>query len=97
MDKGKMMGTVYVVVMQNILSHYRSYDKIYDLKGSAYERYTITDDPKKPLKDLNFLEDSSFIYLNHMDSKFLRFQLLKDCKFLQEHSIMDYSLLLGIR
>lgn len=74
----------------------------FDLKGSSVNRSTMPSDAEDAarleesttLKDLDLRET---LYMSEDDKQDLVEQLRKDTKFLCDHNIMDYSLLLGIQ
>lgn len=73
----------------------------YDLKGSTVNRSTVPKDlydedeaQTNTNKDLDLREK---LYLSRQDRDDLIKQLEEDTQFLQDHNIMDYSLLLGIQ
>ncbi|GAB2291058.1 hypothetical protein Dimus_025314 [Dionaea muscipula] len=86
---------VYFVVMENVLKADLPIHKQYDLKGSSQGRTTskVGAYPTSTLKDLDF--DFCF-YLDPSIRNQLVGQIQRDCRFLEEQGIMDYSLLLGI-
>lgn len=76
------------VVMGNIFS--KEVDEIFDLKGSTHGRTG-----KGILKDLDFISRNQKILIKNSE-QFLS-QMTKDAEFLEKHSIIDYSLLVGIK
>ncbi|XP_071690172.1 phosphatidylinositol 4-phosphate 5-kinase 6-like [Rutidosis leptorrhynchoides] len=94
---GPIQKKVRFVIMGNLLRTEVPIHRRYDLKGSSHGR--ITDKPENEidanttLKDL----DLKFIFRLHKDW-FQEFcsQVNKDCDFLEQERIMDYSLLVGI-
>ncbi|XP_076899194.1 phosphatidylinositol 4-phosphate 5-kinase 6-like isoform X2 [Bidens hawaiensis] len=94
---GPIQKKVRFVIMGNLLCTEVPIHKRYDLKGSSHGR--ITDKPESEidanttLKDL----DLKFIFRLRKDwfDEFCS-QVNKDCDFLEQERIMDYSLLVGI-
>jgi 1-phosphatidylinositol-4-phosphate 5-kinase len=90
---------VHVLVMNNLLPTTVNINDSYDLKGSTYGRKTS--EKKKLLgscmKDLDFIENKTQIFLSKNKKQELEAQLKKDVNLLKRLNIMDYSLLLGIR
>lgn len=83
----------YFIVMENFIPSRQDVVR-YDLKGSKTGRIATEEEKKYGgiLKDLDF---ASFI-LSQSSLHSLAEQLQKDTQFLQDHSIMDYSLLVGV-
>ncbi len=97
----RLQRYIAVVVMENLFynqENMRMHER-YDLKGSTIGRRVLKgnknpkDRYKKTLKDLDF---SSTVSIGRESKHQLLEQLRSDVKFLSEHQIMDYSLLLGI-
>ena len=90
---------VHVLVMNNLIPPTVNISELYDLKGSTYGR--ATSEKKRMegscMKDLNFLENKTKIYLSKTKKNELENQLTKDISLLKKLNIMDYSLLLGLR
>lgn len=90
---------VHVLVMNNLLPPLVNTSDCYDLKGSTYGRKTS--EKKKLqgscLKDLNFIENKTEIYLSNEKKMQIEFQLKRDVDLLKSLNIMDYSLLLGLK
>ncbi|CAN6992298.1 unnamed protein product [Brassica rapa subsp. trilocularis] len=97
----KLTGTaqkkVRFVIMGNLFCTGHSIHRRFDLKGSSHGRLTTKPeseiDPNTTLKDLdlNFL----FRLQKNWFQEFCR-QVDKDCEFLEQERIMDYSLLVGL-
>jgi 1-phosphatidylinositol-4-phosphate 5-kinase len=74
--------------------------RVYDLKGSNYDREVLKPDDAittsivKTLKDRDFekLEERVNILVNY--SERVKLQLFKDVSFLTKHRLIDYSLLI---
>ncbi|KAL8236014.1 hypothetical protein R6Q59_017095 [Mikania micrantha] len=94
---GSSQRKVRFVVMGNLFCTNVPISRRFDLKGSSHGR--ITDKPESEiyanttLKDL----DLNYIFLLQKDcfQEFCR-QVNRDCDFLEQERIMDYSLLVGI-
>lgn len=86
---------VRFVVMGNLLQSNHRVHRRFDLKGSSQGRSTntIDIDETTTLKDLDL---DLLFYLPARDRTLLQNQIHKDCQFLEEQGIMDYSLLLGL-
>lgn len=90
---------VHVLVMNNLLPPLVNVTDCYDLKGSTFGRKTSE---KKRLqgscmKDLNFIENKTEIYLSNKKKEEVENQLKNDIALLKRLNIMDYSLLLGLK
>eukprot|EP00928_Gymnodinium_smaydae_P044669 TRINITY_DN2979_c0_g2_i1.p1 TRINITY_DN2979_c0_g2~~TRINITY_DN2979_c0_g2_i1.p1 ORF type:complete len:434 (+),score=40.93 TRINITY_DN2979_c0_g2_i1:48-1349(+) len=86
-------GIMYVVVMNNVFDVGPAPDLVYDIKGTTEDRY-VEPEPGKVMKDLNF--KSSFICLPGDLAEKVKDALHHDTKFLEQHRIMDYSILVGV-
>ncbi|KAK9743080.1 hypothetical protein RND81_03G215600 [Saponaria officinalis] len=86
---------IYFVVMENLLQSELQIHRQYDLKGSSQGRNPtkVGTQSRLTLKDLEF--DMCF-YIDPSTRCQLLEQIKIDCHFLEEQSIMDYSLLLGV-
>ena len=76
---------------------------IFDLKGSKLDRTSIKSSmegselrPNKIYKDLDFLKFKKKLYVEEIDVQRFKISMFKDTAFLNEHNIIDYSLLLGM-
>eukprot|EP00359_Climacostomum_virens_P011623 CAMPEP_0204905696 /NCGR_PEP_ID=MMETSP1397-20131031/5564_1 /ASSEMBLY_ACC=CAM_ASM_000891 /TAXON_ID=49980 /ORGANISM="Climacostomum Climacostomum virens, Strain Stock W-24" /LENGTH=686 /DNA_ID=CAMNT_0052074605 /DNA_START=106 /DNA_END=2166 /DNA_ORIENTATION=- len=88
---------IYFVVMANVFNTSREIHERYDLKGSTYGRETSVDaDHTVARKDLDFLARERKLILGPQRKEILLGQLERDCMFFLQHSIIDYSLLLGV-
>ena len=87
--------TLRFVVMQSVFLSPLLIQERYDLKGSTVDRYTGREGRKagKVLKDLDLL--ANLILERDDRARFLQ-QCGSDSRFLMDHGICDYSLLLGI-
>jgi len=83
------------LVMPNILQFDQNDDstQTYDLKGSVHNRFTESPVKKDVLKDLNL---RSPVVLGDERKYMLMKQLEFDIEWLEQHNLMDYSLLLGV-
>ncbi|KAG0501141.1 hypothetical protein HPP92_001213 [Vanilla planifolia] len=97
----KLTGTaqkkVRFVIMGNLFCSEYAIHRRYDLKGSSHGR--ITDKPESEIDGTTTLKDLDLNFLFRLQKpwfhEFLR-QVDKDCEFLEQERIMDYSLLVGI-
>ncbi|KAI8913417.1 hypothetical protein EDD86DRAFT_200509 [Gorgonomyces haynaldii] len=91
---------IHFVVMGNVFPSNKDIHEVYDLKGSLLGRnitqQEIDESPRAVMKDLNWLERSKTLQLGPEKRHLLSMQLERDVKFLVDHDIMDYSLLIGI-
>ncbi|XP_061369899.1 phosphatidylinositol 4-phosphate 5-kinase 1-like [Gastrolobium bilobum] len=85
------------IVMGNVFcSEYRIH-KRFDLKGSSHGR--TTDKPREEIDETTTLKDLDLNFafrLEHSWFQELKWQLDRDCEFLEAEGIMDYSLLIGL-
>lgn len=92
----------YFVVMSNLFSHYvyKTLNKIYDLKGSRFNRecsLTEIEERNFRLKDVDFEKDYEYGLMISSKSHSRIIKILeKDCGFLNNFQIVDYSLLVGV-
>jgi 1-phosphatidylinositol-4-phosphate 5-kinase len=87
------------LVMGSVFDTNLSIKKVFDLKGSSLGRAVTRKERKQPLpilKDNDFLEEKQQIHIGTSVATVFREQLAADAKFLENHGIMDYSVLLGI-
>lgn len=99
MVKPRRKDKVYFVIMGNVFDNHVEVHERYDLKGSTVGRLVPDNrrlDPSMVMKDLDFDILKRKIHLGAERKAMLMAQIRKDAHFLQQHSIMDYSLLLGI-
>lgn len=106
---GKIFGC-YEVHTQHAKHHYicmenlfYGFDKcpdimVYDLKGSATNRYVVRTKPGQVLLDTNFKinQNGEPLPLSAKDKKFCDKAFANDSKFLADHNLIDYILLLII-
>ena len=98
-------GVIRLVVMNNIfqvspgIDAPRNMKEMYDLKGSFHNRL-VTDEQKekgvKVMKDNNWKNSSRKMHVEDNKVPLLQSSMRSDVDWLEEHHIMDYSLLLGI-
>jgi 1-phosphatidylinositol-4-phosphate 5-kinase len=97
----KLTGTaqkkVRFVIMGNLFCTGHSIHRRFDLKGSSHGRLTTKPeseiDPNTTLKDLDL--NFAFRLQKNWFQEFCR-QVDRDCEFLEQERIMDYSLLVGL-
>lgn len=86
--------------MENLITNSLTIDIKYDLKGSLYGRTARADETKWDrsiaLKDLDFLEDGMKIFLSEQELAIFKTNIEKDCEFLKNNNIIDYSLFVAI-
>jgi len=79
---------------------HRDIHQTYDLKGSTigreFDETRLQDNPKGPLKDLNWIHRNMAMYFGPRKKNLVLSQLKKDVELLSSLNIMDYSLLVGI-
>lgn len=84
---------IYFILMEKVATINESC-LLYDLKGSTVDRSVSYPEKKKILKDVNFLNSGTRIYLENDESEEL-IQIIKDdLNILKDVGIMDYSILL---
>jgi len=73
-------------------------DKVYDLKGSTYKRTAKRTKMSKKVvrKDLDAINDKFKICLGRQLRTTLDLQLKADANFLKDHTIIDYSFVVGV-
>ncbi|KAJ0043841.1 hypothetical protein Pint_18250 [Pistacia integerrima] len=88
---------VRFIIMGNLFCSEYTIHRRYDLKGSSLGR--ITDKPDTEINEYTILKDLdlNFIFRLHKSwfQEFCR-QIDRDCEFLEQERIMDYSLLVGL-
>ena len=87
---------IYFVVMNNICPPGVEVMEQYDLKGSTLGRQATAEERKKKSVMLKDLDWKRTLGITSDMKEFLLLQMSKDCAFLRDNSIMDYSLLLFI-
>ena len=101
--RNERLQSQYVLVMPNLFYN-RIITRVFDLKGSARNRYvkrnknSANDDTRRVLLDENLLEYTNGhpIPLNETDKSLLRMALFNDSLFLSSLQVVDYSLLVGL-
>ncbi|OEH78100.1 phosphatidylinositol-4-phosphate 5- phosphatidylinositol-4-phosphate 5-kinase [Cyclospora cayetanensis] len=95
----RMRHKTYFLVMENLFHTPVPIHRRYDLKGSTYKRSLALDnraDPTAALKDNDLEREGEKIDIGPERAARLVDLLRRDSKFLMSHSLMDYSLLVGI-
>merc|ERR1712137_752526 len=90
------MGTpTELVVMENLFCSVYGINEQYDLKGSTADRHVEVEEVTSDIarKDLDF---NRKLKLSIPAKICLLEQAERDCKFLEQHNLCDYSLLVGI-
>lgn len=82
--------------MNNVFMTHLKIHERYDLKGSTVDRSVTEEERKKPNPIYKDLDIKFFVHLGKEKTIKVKEQMALDCKFLEENSIMDYSLLLGV-
>ncbi|XP_028553432.1 phosphatidylinositol 4-phosphate 5-kinase 6 isoform X1 [Dendrobium catenatum] len=94
---GAIQKKVRFIIMGNLFCTEYSIHKRFDLKGSSLGR-TI-DKPEEEIDEATILKDLDLNFIFRLQrSWFQEFcrQLARDCDFLEQERIMDYSLLIGV-
>ncbi|CAN7095233.1 hypothetical protein BRARA_I03924 [Brassica rapa] len=94
---GTIQKKVRFVIMGNLFCSEYSIHRRFDLKGSSLGR--TTDKPESEINSNTILKDLDLNFIFRLQKawfqEFIR-QVDKDCEFLEQERIMDYSLLVGI-
>ncbi|XP_068659232.1 phosphatidylinositol 4-phosphate 5-kinase 6-like isoform X3 [Aristolochia californica] len=97
----KLTGTnqkkVRFVIMGNLFCTEYTINKRFDLKGSSHGR--TTDKPEAEIDENTTLKDLDLNYIFRLQKSWfqeLHRQVDRDCEFLEQERIMDYSLLVGL-
>ncbi|KAG6427938.1 hypothetical protein SASPL_112186 [Salvia splendens] len=88
---------VRFIIMGNLFCTEYLIHKRYDLKGSTFGR--LTDKPESEIDSNTTLKDLDLNFIFRLQKTWyqeFRRQVDKDCEFLEQERIMDYSLLVGI-
>ncbi|KAE9465843.1 hypothetical protein C3L33_02245, partial [Rhododendron williamsianum] len=88
---------VRFIIMGNLFCSEYTIHRRYDLKGSSLGR--ITDKPEAEIDATTILKDLDLNFLFRLQRTWFqefRRQLDRDCEFLEQERIMDYSLLVGL-
>ncbi|KAL8243432.1 hypothetical protein R6Q59_009690 [Mikania micrantha] len=94
---GPIQKKVRFVIMGNLLCTEVPIHRRYDLKGSSHGR--ITDKPETEIDANTTLKDLDLQFIFRLRKDWFQefwSQVNKDCDFLEQERIMDYSLLVGI-
>ncbi|KAI0511758.1 hypothetical protein KFK09_012390 [Dendrobium nobile] len=94
---GAIQKKVRFIIMGNLFCTEYSIHKRFDLKGSSLGR--TTDKPEEEIDEATILKDLDLNFIFRLQrSWFQEFcrQLARDCEFLEQERIMDYSLLVGV-
>lgn len=89
----------WFVIMNNVFDTKAMINTRFDLKGSTQGRNATAQEKERDdciLKDLDILESNRKLQLGRQNKLLVELTLTQDCKFLQDHTVMDYSFLLGI-
>ncbi|XP_051150671.1 phosphatidylinositol 4-phosphate 5-kinase 4-like isoform X2 [Andrographis paniculata] len=88
---------VRFIIMGNLFCSEYSIHRRYDLKGSTFGR--LTDKPEAEIDATTTLKDLDLNFLFRLQKTWyqeFRRQVDRDCEFLEQERIMDYSLLVGL-
>ncbi|WOG98036.1 hypothetical protein DCAR_0417377 [Daucus carota subsp. sativus] len=94
---GPAQRKVRFIIMGNLLCSDYTIHRRFDLKGSSLGR--MTDKPESEIDANTILKDLDLNFLFRLQKTWLqdfRRQIEKDCEFLEQERIMDYSLLVGL-
>ncbi|XP_024983824.1 phosphatidylinositol 4-phosphate 5-kinase 6-like isoform X3 [Cynara cardunculus var. scolymus] len=94
---GPIQKKVRFVIMGNLLCTEVPIHRRFDLKGSSHGR--ITDKPESEIDANTTLKDLDLKFIFRLQKDWFQefcSQVNKDCDFLEQERIMDYSLLVGI-
>ncbi|CAD2214895.1 1-phosphatidylinositol-4-phosphate 5-kinase [Angomonas deanei] len=84
------------VIMQNVFATPHTIHEKFDLKGSTIGRYASTEEKRRATCTQKDLDINRPINIGKRRSDLLIQQVRKDCDFLKNSNIMDYSFLLGV-
>lgn len=93
---------VHILLMSNAAQTGKEIENVFDLKGSIINRHVKIDSkiqPSSTLKDVNLLnltKENHLLMFRKEDKSAIMSKVQKDIHFLQEHNLMDYSLLVII-
>ncbi|ANB12561.1 1-phosphatidylinositol-4-phosphate 5-kinase [Sugiyamaella lignohabitans] len=88
----------HFVVMKNLFSGHSQVDRVYDLKGSTYNRAVDenTDNVGRFVyKDIEWMKHKEAIHMNDEERTKVVIQMMNDVAFLKRNNIFDYSMLVG--
>ncbi|XP_073034985.1 phosphatidylinositol 4-phosphate 5-kinase 6-like isoform X1 [Primulina eburnea] len=94
---GPAQKKVRFIIMGNLFCSEYMIHRRYDLKGSTFGR--LTDKPESEIDATTTLKDLDLNFIFRLQKTWfqeLRRQADKDCEFLEQERIMDYSLLVGL-
>ncbi|XP_071719805.1 phosphatidylinositol 4-phosphate 5-kinase 4-like [Rutidosis leptorrhynchoides] len=94
---GAAQKKVRFIIMGNLFCTDIMIHRRFDLKGSSLGR--LTDKPESEIKPTTILKDLDLKFMFRLDKSWIqefRRQIDRDCDFLEQERIMDYSLLVGL-
>ncbi|XP_060177561.1 phosphatidylinositol 4-phosphate 5-kinase 6-like [Lycium barbarum] len=94
---GPAQKKVRFVIMGNLFCTNYSIHRRFDLKGSTFGR--MTDKPESEIEATTTLKDLDLNFIFRLQKTWFqefRRQVDRDCEFLEQEGVMDYSLLVGI-
>eukprot|EP01012_Entosiphon_sulcatum_P059915 TRINITY_DN8456_c0_g1_i1.p1 TRINITY_DN8456_c0_g1~~TRINITY_DN8456_c0_g1_i1.p1 ORF type:complete len:350 (+),score=76.99 TRINITY_DN8456_c0_g1_i1:151-1200(+) len=92
-------GRQYFTILRNVISVHTRLAEIYDLKGSTHGRRATDEERSKVvplLKDKDIIDRKRVVAIDPNLAQALFGQLEKDCAFLADQHLMDYSLLIAV-
>ncbi|KAI3525970.1 hypothetical protein L1887_05109 [Cichorium endivia] len=94
---GPAQKKVRFIIMGNLFCTDHVIHRRFDLKGSSLGR--LTDKPESEIQTTTILKDLDLNFMFRLDKAWIeefRRQIDRDCDFLEQERIMDYSLLVGL-
>ncbi|KAI3804125.1 hypothetical protein L1987_32296 [Smallanthus sonchifolius] len=94
---GAAQKKVRFIIMGNLFCTGHIIHRRFDLKGSSLGR--LTDKPESEIQSTTILKDLDLKFMFRLDKTWIqefRRQIDRDCDFLEQERIMDYSLLVGL-
>lgn len=94
---GAIQKKVRFVIMGNLFCSNYAIHRRFDLKGSSHGR--MTDKPIDQIDETTTLKDLDLNFIFRLEGSWFKDfcrQVDKDCEFLEQERIMDYSLLVGV-
>ncbi|KAL7599024.1 phosphatidylinositol 4-phosphate 5-kinase 4 [Lactuca sativa] len=94
---GPAQKKVRFIIMGNLFCTDHVIHRRFDLKGSSLGR--ITDKPESEIQTTTILKDLDLNFMFRLEKTWIeefRRQIDRDCDFLEQERIMDYSLLVGL-